>query len=73
MSATNVTNGPVANAVYFANWNDLVLATWAGVDFVLDPYSLKKTGQIEVTMTQWADVGIRHAASFCTSVDSGAQ
>jgi len=73
VSATNVTNGPVANAVYFANWNDLVLATWAGVDFVLDPYSLKKTGQIEVTMTQWADVGIRHAASFCTSVDSGAQ
>lgn len=73
VSATDVTGGPKANTVYFGNWNDLILASWAGIDFVLDPYSLKKTGQIEVTMTQLADIGIRHAASFCTSADSGAQ
>jgi hypothetical protein len=65
--------GNPGNGVIFGNWNDLVLAGWAGVDFVLDPYSLKKSGEIEVTQTQWADVGIRHSTSFVTSADSGAQ
>jgi hypothetical protein len=57
----------------FGNWNDLIVAEWAGMDVVVDPYSAKKTGQIEVTMTLWTDIGIRHGASFCISSDSGAQ
>lgn len=59
--------------VLFGNFADLLLAAWAGVDVVVDPYSLKKSGQIEITITQWADVGVRHAGSFCASSDSGAQ
>ena len=61
------------NKVIFANWADLILAEWAGIDVVVDPYSLKKTGQIEVTITLHCDIGVRHAVSFCVSTDSGAQ
>jgi len=60
------------NKVIFANWADLILAEWAGIDVVVDPYSLKKTGQIEVTITLHCDIGVRHAVSFCVSTDSGA-
>lgn len=68
-----VTNQVPSNKVFYGNWNDLILASWAGIDVVVDPYSLKKSGQIEITMTQWADVGVRHPVSFCVSTDSGAQ
>jgi hypothetical protein len=57
----------------FGNWADLILAEWAGIDVVVDPYSLKKQGQIEVTITLWTDIGVRHAGSFTISADSGAQ
>ena len=62
-----------ADKVIFANWADLILAEWAGIDVVVDPYSLKKTGQIEVTITLHSDIGVRHPVSFCVSTDSGAQ
>lgn len=61
------------NKVIFGNFSDLILAEWAGVDVVVDPYSLKKTGQIEVTITIWVDNGVRHEGSFAVSSDSGAQ
>ncbi len=63
----------VANQVIFGNWNDMFFASWAGLDLVVDPYSLAENGQIKVVLTQWCDVGIRHTASFCKSTDSGAQ
>ncbi len=59
--------------VIFGNFNDLILAEWAGIDVVVDPYSLKKAGQVEITVTLWADIGVRHAGSFAVSSDSGAQ
>lgn len=62
-----------SDKVVFGNWSDLIQADWAGIDVVVDPYSLKKTGQVEVTVTLWTDIGVRHAVSFCVSTDSGAQ
>lgn len=61
------------NKVIFGNFNDLIIADWAGLDVVVDPYSLKKSGQIEITITQWTDIGVRHAASFSVSTDAGNQ
>jgi len=59
--------------VIFGNFNDVILADWAGIDVVVDPFSLKKTGQIEITVTLHTDIAIRHAESFTISTDSGAQ
>lgn len=77
----NIVNGFQAAAtkqvpsekVIFGNWNDLIIAEWAGIDVVVDPYSLKKQGLIEITVTMWTDCGVRHAASFCVSTDAGNQ
>lgn len=61
------------NRVIFGNWADLILADWAGIDVVVDPYSLKRSGQIEITVTVWTDCGVRRPASFCASSDAGNQ
>ncbi|MCC7202442.1 MAG: phage major capsid protein [Nitrospirae bacterium] len=68
-----VTKQVPSDKVIFGNWADVVFAEWAGIDVVVDPYSLKKQGQIEITITLYSDIGIRHAVSFCVSTDSGAQ
>ncbi len=62
-----------SDKVVFGNWNDLIIAEWAGIDVVVDPYSLKKAGQVEITLTLWADLGVRHPGSFCVSTDAGNQ
>lgn len=67
------TNQVPSNKVIFGNFDDLIIAEWAGIDVVVDPYSLKKQGQIEITTTLWCDIAVRHAVSFCASTDSGAQ
>jgi HK97 family phage major capsid protein len=67
------TNQVASDKVVFGNFGDLIVADWAGIDVVVDPYSAKKNGQIEVTVTIWTDIGIRHPVSFCVSTDSGAQ
>ena len=67
------TNQVPGDVVIYGNFNDLILADWAGIDVVVDPYTLKKQGMIEITVTLWCDVGVRHAVSFAVSTDSGAQ
>ncbi len=59
--------------VLFGNFSDLIIAEWSGVDVVVDPFSQKKNGLVEVTLTLWSDIGVRHPGSFCVSTDSGAQ
>lgn len=62
-----------SNKVILGNWSDLILADWDGMDVVVDPYTLAKAGQVEITITIMCDLGVRHAASFVVSTDSGAQ
>lgn len=67
------TNQVPDDKVIYGNWNDLILADWAGIDIVVDPYSGRREGEIGTTITLWADQGVRHAKSFAVSTDSGAQ
>jgi len=61
------------NKMIYGNFNDCMFADWDGMDVVVDPYSLKKTGQIEVTIQLLTDFAVRHAASFVVSSDAGNQ
>ena len=62
-----------SDRVIFGNWADALFADWDGMDVVVDPYSLKKKGQVEITIQLMTDFAVRHAESFCASTDSGAQ
>ena len=65
--------GTIANGVILGNFNDLLIANWAGIDVVTDPYTAANTGEIVVTIHLMCDIGIRRPRSFCISTDSGAQ
>lgn len=50
--------------VVFGNWGDLLIGMWGAMELVVDPYSKKKRGMIEVTSFQMADIVARHGESF---------
>ncbi len=68
-----MSNNLPSNKSVLGVWSDFIAARWAGLDVVVDPYSLKKSEQIEVTMHQWVDCGVRHPVAFEVSTDSAAQ
>lgn len=60
---------PTATSVIFGNWDDLILAAWAGMQVIVDPYSLSLQGQVRVVMQELCDNGLRHSKSFSVSTN----
>lgn len=62
---TKGTSSTVCSAALFsADWSQLVVGFWGGPDIVVDPYSLAATGQVRITLNQFADAGVRQPAAF---------
>jgi HK97 family phage major capsid protein len=70
---SNLTKGTasgVASAIILGNWADLYVGMWGGVDFVVDPFTLAKKAQIQITTNMWWDVEVARAASFAGIKDA---
>jgi HK97 family phage major capsid protein len=66
MTGSEATGGSELGVV-FGNWMDLIVAMFASMEIIVDPYSLKKRGVIEVTSFQMCDELLRHPESFAKS------
>lgn len=53
----------------FGNFNDVIVGQWGGLDVIVDPYTLKKSAQVEITINAWHDVFVRHNESFAAIKD----
>jgi HK97 family phage major capsid protein len=68
---TKGTSASVCSAIFFGNWDDLVLGIWGdGVDILVDPYSLSTQMAVRVVAFQDVDFGVRHAGSFAAMLDA---
>lgn len=63
MSGSLPTGGSTHGMV-FGNWADMLIALFGALEFIVDPFSKKKKGIIEITTVQFADVLLRHGESF---------
>lgn len=68
-----VSNHLPSDKSIFGVFSDFLIGYWSQFDMVVDPYSRKKEGIIEVQLTVLCDMGARHAESFVISTDSAAQ
>jgi len=59
-----VLGGGAEQGLIFGNWNDVMIGNFGSMELVVDPYSLKKQGMIEVTSFQLCDIALRHGQSF---------
>lgn len=60
-----VLGGGSEHGLIFGNWSEAMIGMWGALELVVDPYSKKKQGMIEVTSFQLCDVALRHVGSFC--------
>ena len=65
------TNQIPGDKVIFGKWNELMIGQWAGLDIVVDIYSLATQAEIRVITNMFADVKYRYASAFCYSTNSG--
>jgi HK97 family phage major capsid protein/HK97 family phage prohead protease len=65
--ATNLTTGTattICSAVFFGNWNELLIANFGSTDLVVDPYTAGANGVVRLYARRWVDIGVRHPQSF---------
>lgn len=70
---SNLTKGSasgVCSAIAYGNWADLLIGFWSGLDLILDPYALAKSGGRRIVALQDCDVAARRAASFAAMLDA---
>jgi HK97 family phage major capsid protein len=67
---TKGTSSGVCSAIFFGNWQELIIAMWGALDILVDPYTYSKSGGLLIRALQSADVGVRHAQSFAAMLDA---
>ncbi len=50
--------------IFFGNFAELIVAYWGGLDLLVNPYILSKTGTVRIEMFLSFDIGVRHPAGF---------
>ena len=60
-----MSNQVEAGDVFFANWSDLIIGYWSGLDLQVDPYTGGAAGTVRVRVLQDTDCAVRHPESFC--------
>lgn len=68
----NLTKGSSSknlSAMLFGDWSELLIGQWGGLDIIVDPYTLKKSAQVEITLNAWHDVFVKHNESFAVVKD----
>jgi HK97 family phage major capsid protein len=60
----------VCSAIFFGNWNDLLMGLWGGLDVLVDPYSQSTTGKVRIVARLLCDIAVRRAVSFAAMLDA---
>lgn len=65
---SNLTKGTstsvCSSAIFSSDWLEAILGLFGAPDITVDPYTLATTGQVRITLNQYADFLVRQAACF---------
>jgi len=67
---TKGTANETCSAIIFGNFNDLIIGNWGGMDIVVDPYTAKKKGVVEIAANTYWDVAVLRTESFAAMQDA---
>jgi HK97 family phage major capsid protein len=69
-NGTKGTAAGICSSIIYGNWGDLTVANWnTGVDVIVDPYTGKRSGAVEITTEMAMDAHPEHEASFAIITD----
>lgn len=67
---TKGSSSGVCSAIFFANWSDLVIGQWGGLDILVNPYSRDTEGIIRINAAAFGDSAVLRAESFAAMLDA---
>lgn len=67
---TKGTSSGNCSAIFFGNWADLGLASWGGIDIMVNPYTKAKDGITEVILNTYVDANVHRPVSFAAMLDA---
>ena len=63
-------SGAVCHAVIVGNFSEMLIAEFGALEIIVDQYTAKKTGMVQITTFSLVDVLIRQIAAFAVIVDA---
>ena len=69
---SNLTKGNTSgacSAAIFGNWSEVIVGSWGGLQIIVDPYTAKAEGVLEISAAAYHDVLVRTPVAFCKIVD----
>lgn len=67
-NATVGSSEGVCSSALFGPWSEVLVGGWGGLQFIVDPYTAKANGVLEISAMAYHDVLVRHPAAFCALV-----
>ncbi len=64
ITLTTGTATTITSAIFFGDWNQLLIANFGATDLVVDPYSLAENGIVRVIARRWFDIAVRQPGAF---------
>lgn len=64
------TSTGVCSAIIFGYWPALVIGQWGGLDLIVDPYTRKAFGEVEVATASFMDLALSNPAHFAVMKDA---
>lgn len=61
--------GSALSAAIFGAWSEILVGGWGGLQFILDPFTAKDKGVLEISAAAYHDVLVRRPEAFCKIVD----
>jgi hypothetical protein len=62
-----------SGSIIFGRWSDVLVATWAGIEILVNPYTYAIAAKHLITINLFACVNFRYSSAFVTSSDSATQ
>jgi HK97 family phage major capsid protein/ATP-dependent Clp endopeptidase proteolytic subunit ClpP len=63
-ASSTLGGGSNEHAMILGNWADLLIGMWAGLEIIVDPYTLADKGLVKMTSFQMVDIACRRGQSF---------
>jgi HK97 family phage major capsid protein len=67
---TKGTTSGVCSAVLFGDFSQVVLGQFGGVDLIIDPYTLARTGTVALTINQYVDMAVKQPSVLGAILDA---
>jgi hypothetical protein len=60
-------------AVIFGRWSDALIASWAGVEILVNPYVRATQAEQQLTLKLWVAVNFKYSSAFVAGGNSASQ